>query len=84
MNEDAMKKLAELVKDVEDRKIKMDEIPRMFYIGHKTLGVFAYPSREAKWECVKCSHQWVGEDGLVCPSCEAKCEDYQKYVERDK
>lgn len=26
--------------------------------------------RDAKWSCTTCSHEWVGEEGRVCPECQ--------------
>ena len=31
--------------------------------------------RDAKWKCVECQHQWVGEDGTKCPACGATSEE---------
>lgn len=29
--------------------------------------------RTTHWQCVSCSHEWDGEDGIRCPACQA-CE----------
>lgn len=29
--------------------------------------------RGARWQCLRCKHEWEGEDGIRCPACQA-CE----------
>lgn len=31
-----------------------------------------------KWQCLECKHQWISEDGTVCPLCKLDHKDWKK------
>lgn len=72
----------------EQEKLPPEHRDRWFYFGHKVLWVYGGSKppgpkhRWAMWECQQCTRQWESEDGLICPSCSAKCKDYENYVEK--
>ena len=67
MNPDAQKEIIQYLKECEEKGIEPD-LPRMVYMGHEVVYTIA-DSKEARWRCVICEHEWQSYDGFKCPKC---------------
>jgi len=73
MRNEMMNELVDMFKLVKDGELPRTALPRMFYFGHKL--VCTYYSRERKFRCVKCKHDFevlhvAGcEMDSTCPLC---------------
>ena len=86
MTPEAEKELGEYLDKLEKSGAPKECWPRLFFMGHRILhdlpakeGLwvssageeFPYCSRECRWQCNFCKHEWEGEEGNICPSCKA-------------
>ena len=61
--------LQECLDKVERGELPADQVPRYFFAGHDVVHLIAGKPRDARWRCVACTFEWVGEDGTKCPKC---------------
>jgi len=62
---------------IDEGKLPLEVIPRMFYCGHKLLHTVHQEMRKLK--CVACAHEWEAKENFkakiypvsICPNCNA-------------